>query len=134
MSSYTKTVLIEKLSSQQLTENEKIEFKTKWHQNNGKSISAIGNDEKGGWLIVGINDSGVLLDNNSGWLIKQENQIENHIRQYLEPDSTVQSISIESLNNKKFILIEIINPKAVVSWNKKFYKRVRNKNRRNDPR
>ena len=124
MSSYTKTVLIEKLSSQQLTENAQIEFKTKWHQDYGKSISAIGNDEKGGWLIVGINDNGVLLDNSSGWLRKQENQIENHIRQYLEPDSTVQSISIESLNNKKFILIEIINPKAVVSWNKKFYKRV----------
>ena len=124
MSSYTKTVLIEKLSSQQLVENEKIEFKTKWRQDYGKSISAIGNDEKGGWLIVGINDSGVLLDNSSGWLRKQENQIENHIRQYLEPDSTVQSISIESLNNKKFILIEIINPKSVVSWNKKFYKRV----------
>ena len=124
MGSYTKKVLLEKLSSQQLTESENIEFKSKWHQDYGKSISAIGNGEEGGWLIVGIGDKGFLLGKNSGWIKKQEANIENHISHYLKPNSTAQSISVEVLNNKKFILIEIINPKAVVSWNGKFYKRV----------
>ena len=123
MSSYTKTVLLEKLSSQQLTESENVEFKSQWHQEYGKSISAIGNEEEGGWLIVGIDDKGFLLGKNSDWIKKQEANIENHISQYLEPNSTVQSISVEIVK-KKFILIEIINPKAVVSWNGKFYKRV----------
>ena len=124
MGSYTKTVLLEKLSSRQLTENENVEFKSQWYQGYGKSISAIGNEEDGGWLIVGIDDKGSLLGKNSGWIKKQEANIENHISQYLEPNSTAQSISVETVNNKKFILIEIINPKAVVSWNGKFYKRV----------
>ena len=54
MGSYKKTALLEKLSSQQLTESENIEFKSQWHQDYGKSISAIGNGEEGGWLIFGI--------------------------------------------------------------------------------
>ena len=124
MSYYTKTVLLKKISSQQLTENENVEFKSQWDQDYGKSISSIGNEEEGGWLIVGINDTGHFLDKNSGWIKKQESKIESHISQYLEPNSTVQSISIEAIDKKKFILIEIINPKAVVSWRGKFYKRV----------
>ena len=124
MDSYTKTVLLDELSSRQLTEREHVEFKSMWHQDYGKSISAIGNEEEGGWLIIGIDDKGFLLGKDSGWMKKQETDIENHISQYLEPNSTVQSISVETVNNKKFILIEIINPKAVVSWNGKFYKRV----------
>ena len=124
MGSYIKTVLLKKLSSQQLTESENVEFKSQWHQDYGKSISAIGNEEEGGWLIIGIDDKGFLLGKSSGWIKKQEAYIESHISQYLEPNSTVQSISVETVNNKKFILIEIINPKAVVSWNGKFFKRV----------
>ena len=123
MDSYTKTLLLEKLSSQQLAENECVEFKPKWHQEYGKSISAIGNKKEGGWLIIGIDDEGVLLGKNSAWIKKQEIYIESHISQYLEPNSIV-SIFVETVNNKKVILIKIINPKAVVSWNGKFYKRV----------
>ena len=36
----------------------------------------------------------------------------------------MSSVSVENVNNKRFILVEIINPKAVVGWNKKFYKRI----------
>ena len=61
MGSYTKTVLLEKLSLSKLTENQDVEFKSKWHQDYGRSISAIGNEKKGGWLIIGINDNGSLL-------------------------------------------------------------------------
>jgi len=124
VASYKKTVLLEKITSKQLTENAHIEFKSQWHQSFGQSISAIGNEDKGGWLIIGIDDKGVLLGKDSGWVKKQETQIENHISQYLEPNSTVQSISIETLDHKKFILIEIINPKSVVFWNGKPHKRV----------
>ena len=75
MSSYTKTVLLEKLIAQQLTESKNVEFKSKWHQDYGHSISAIGNEENGGWLIVGIDDKGLLLDKNSAWVKKQKNLI-----------------------------------------------------------
>ena len=124
MSSYTKTVLLEKLSSQQLIESENMEFKSQWHQGYGKSISAIGNEEEGGWLIIGVNDKGFLISKNSDWIKKQASKVESQISQCLEPNSTVQSISIEDVGNKKFILIEIINPKALVYWRGKCYKRV----------
>ena len=124
MGSYTKTVLLEKLSSQQLTESENVEFKSQWDQSYGKKISAMGNEDSGGWLMVGVDDNGRVIGKNLNWLRKQEAKIESHISEYLEPYSTVQSISIETINNKKFILIEIINPKAVVSWNGEAYKKI----------
>lgn len=124
MGSYIKTVLLEKLSSQQLTENDNVEFKSQWDQHYGKKISAMGNEDSGGWLMVGIDDKGRVIDKNLNWLKKQEAKIESHISEYLEPYSTVQSISIETINNKNFILIEIINPKAVVSWNGEAYKKI----------
>ena len=124
MGSYTKTVLLEKLSSQQLTESENVEFKSQWEQSYGKKISAMGNEDSGGWLMVGVDDNGRVIGKNLNWLRKQEAKIESHISEYLEPYSTVQSISIETINNKKFILIEIINPKAVVSWNEEAYKKI----------
>ena len=124
MSSYIKTDLLKELSSQKLVENEHVELKSKWNQEYGKSISAFGNTEEGGWLLIGVNDAGLVLNQNLNWLKKQKDRIESHISQYLESYATVQSISIETVNNKNFILIEIINPKVVVSWNGKFYKRV----------
>ena len=124
MGSYTKTVLLKKLSSQHLTESENVEFKSQWDQSYGKKISAMGNEDSGGWLMVGVDDNGRVIGKNLNWLRKQEAKIESHISEYLEPYSTVQSISIETINNKKFILIEIINPKAVVSWNGEAYKKI----------
>ena len=123
MSSYTKSLLLKKLSTQKLVETQYIEFKSKWHQNYGKSLSAIGN-KKGGWLIIGIDNKGFLLGKSLEWAKKQEELIDGHISQYLEPYSTVSSVSVEVINKKSFILIEIINPKAIVAWNEKFYKRV----------
>lgn len=124
MSYCAKKELLEKLSSQQAAENESLEFKSQWHEDCGKSVSAIGNRENGGWLIVGISDKGYLLENSSSWIKKQEALIESHISQHLEPSSAAQAISVEALNNKQFALIEIINPKAAVSWRGKFYKRT----------
>ena len=123
MEQWTKDRLLKELFTGQLRESETIEFKEQWTQNSGKSLSAIGNGEKRGWLIIGVNDDGHLLDKDSQWAKKQQHQIENHIIQYLEPNSTVQTISVESVNNRFCLFIEIINPNSVVSWNQKFYER-----------
>ena len=133
MSTYTKKSLLEKLSSGQLTESENMEFKSNWRQDYGKNISAIGNQEKGGWLIVGLNDKGQAINKGFEWTKKQKTDIENHVGQYLEPNSTASSISIETVNNSKYIFIEIINPKAVVSWNSKSYIRTGSTTREMNP-
>ncbi len=124
MGAYTKTVLLKKLSDRLLSENESIEFKEKWHREHGHSISAIGNNNTGGWLIVGVNDEGVLPGKNLKWIKKQQSQIEGHINQCLEPHAAVPSVSIESVNNKLCLLIEIINPQKRVSWSEKSYRRI----------
>ena len=42
---------------------------------------------------------------------------------YLNPSAIVQSILIESFEKKYFIVIEVITPPSIVSWNQKYYKR-----------
>ncbi len=120
----TKRDLLERLSKGQLHEDEAVEFKESWQRDNGKSLSAIGNRKQGGWLIVGVNDSGYLIDRDSGWIKKQKNTIESQIRNLLKPSATAQFVSIEELDGKKCLFIEIVNPGASVSWNGKFYKRT----------
>ena len=124
MGLYTKENILKKLSEGCLAEGETIEFKEGWEQSNGKNISSIGNGDDKGWLIIGVNDKGDILNNNSNKLQKLKNKIESHIRHYLKPSSTAQYISIENVKNKKCIFIEIVNPGYPVSWNEEFYKRV----------
>lgn len=121
---HTKDQIIKRLSEGSLKENEYIELKEQWAQENGKVFSAIGNANKKGWVLVGVNDKGEILQNSDKDLNRQKSHIENHIDQYLDPSATVQSISIESIEQKKFLLIEVINPNSVVSWNDKFYKKI----------
>ena len=124
MEKYTKEQLLEKLSSGHLKESETIEFKEQWTQNSGRSISAIGNGEKGGWLIIGVNDNRRVINREANWTKKQIELIENHIIQYLEPNATVQFISSESIDSNSIVIIEIINSKSIVAWDNKFYKQV----------
>ena len=125
MKQYTKEGVLEKLSAAQLVEGETIEFKQTWIQDYGKSISSIGNRENSrGWIIIGVSDKGQLIDNDLGEFQKKKEQIESHIREYLNPSSTAQHISIEDVKNKKCIVIEVVDPGYPVSWNNKFYKRI----------
>ncbi len=75
-------------------------------------------------MIVGVNDNGCLMDRDSGWIKKQKDIVESQIRNLLKPSATAQFISIEELDGKKCLFIEIINPGSPVSWNGKFYKRT----------
>ncbi len=124
MKSYLKEHVLKALSNSSLTESETIEFKQKWEQHHGKGISAIGNSNPKGWLIIGVKNNGDLLDQHLENLEDQKNKIENHVNGYLKPSATVQHISIETINNKQCILIEIIDPGYPVAWNNKFYKRT----------
>ena len=120
--------LFKKLNDGQLEESELVEFKREWNQDCGKSFSSIGNGNQEGWMIIGIEDNGVIIDSSNQQIKEQKQQIENHITEYLEPSSTVQSISIQSLEEKYFIVIEIIQPNSIVSWNQKYYKRTGTRN------
>ena len=123
MKRYIKEDLLKQLFIGQLNESETVEFKEQWRQNNGRSLSAIGNGEERGWMIIGVDDNGCLINEDIQSIKKQRPQIESHIIEYLNPSATVQSISIESFKEKHFIVIEITTPTSIVSWNQKYYKR-----------
>ena len=96
---YTKTDLLEKLSTGQLKESEAVEFKEQWGQNSGREISAIGNRNQGGWLIIGVNDNCCVLNIDIGRIKKQKEHIENHIRQYLDPRLCLPNLLEKTFNN-----------------------------------
>ena len=123
MKRYLKENLLKELFAGQLHESEVVEFKEKWSQSNGKSLSAMGNGEERGWMIIGVDDKGHLLNKDKQWIKKQKHQIESHINEYLNSSATVQSISMESFEKKYCIVVEIIPHTSVVSWNHKYYKR-----------
>ena len=101
MKKHTKEQLLQKLSTHQLNESETIEFKEQWRQDNGKSLSAFGNGENGGWLIVGIDDKGRLLGKELHWAKKQKDFIERHIMGYLEPQVAANSILTRIYSRKQ---------------------------------
>lgn len=110
--------LIESLAAQ-------VELKRSWKQDNGKEISAIANhpSRDGGWLIMGVEDTGHLSRKDQAWLRKTEAEVSNHIEQYLSHTYTV-NISGEAINSSYVILLEIIPIDDVVFWNDKAYKLV----------
>ena len=124
MKRYTKEDLLKQLFIGQLNESETVEFKEQWRQKNGKSLSAIGNGEERGWMIIGVDDNGCLVNEDIQWAKKQKHQIEGHIIEYLNPSATVQSISIEFFEKKQFIIIEITTPTSIVSWNQNIIKEM----------
>lgn len=118
--------IISKINNGTLTEcrYNNIELKSTWDQDCGKKISALANKniETPSWLCVGINDAGEIIGNIESWARKTENNISQHINQYLDPHQTCKSIACHELNSKWFVIIELNNPGAVVDWNKKAFK------------
>lgn len=118
--------LILSLKSGTLLEHryQNLELKENWHREDGKKISALGNRKADGsqWLCVGIKDNGELGDFDYKSAKAIEENISNHLNQFLDPIQTCKTISCHDIDEKWFIVIEIINPGAVVYWNNSAYK------------
>lgn len=108
--------------------NQNIELKSSWHQDHGKKISALCNKINDGkkFLIIGVADDGVPVKNNEAWLKQTEEQISQHLNQYLDPVSCIHIFKTYYNDNEScgLIILELINPGAVVYWNKNAYKAV----------
>jgi len=122
--------LIQSVLSHKIKEhlNQNIELKSSWHQDHGKKISALSNkinDDKK-YLIIGVADNGVPIKNNEAWLKQTEEQISQHLNQYLDPVSCINTFKTHYDENEDcgFLILELINPGAVVYWNKNAYKAV----------
>lgn len=117
--------ILAQLQQSKLSESETIEFKSVWDdKNKGRGLSAFANQQRGGWLLVGVNDEGQICSQ-LGQLKKQKIRIEQQISFLLAPSSAVQAVSIEALNkNQHVLVVEVINPGSLVAWDGVCYKRV----------
>src|SRR5690242_12767798 len=118
--------LIQKIEAGDLTEvlANRVEFKSSWQQDHGKDVSAIANHEsmQGGWLVVGLDDKGVLLGRDHAWAKQTEEQVSGHILQYLSPTWTVTETFGHQLSKGYLLFLSISNPGEVVTWNGRAFK------------
>ncbi|TGK92224.1 RNA-binding domain-containing protein [Leptospira bourretii] len=118
------TIKIQKNEIKEQLFSGEIELKSSWKQENGKKISALSNrlDQNTKWLLIGIDDDGKVLQNNSKWLKETEKQISDHLNLYLDPVITCTKIHSIDKDDQRYIALELNNPSAVVYWNGKAYK------------
>ena len=103
----------------------RLELKSEWKTEHGKNISAMANHESltGGWLIVGIDDSGKLTGRDKGWCKKNYEILGNQINEHLSPSHAVKETYAEYFEGGYAILLEIQNPAYVTNWKGRAYKR-----------
>ena len=102
-----------------------VELKSSWSQEVGKEISSLAVDDslEKKWVVIGISDSGVVLNSDEKWLAQTEHQISNHINQYLSP-TWACAVNPFSSGVGTYVVLEITNPGDLTYWNGKVYKRV----------
>ena len=119
--------LLQLIKEQRLVEisASNVELKSSWQQDNGKKISMLANRniEYISWLIIGIDDSGALLNKTERWTKETEEIISQHLNQYLDPIQCIKELRpVKIEDNNWIIILSIVNPGSVVRWNNKAYK------------
>lgn len=122
-----KEELLNKIKNNSLLEHlvNGIELKSNWKQDNGKKISGLANrqSQEKKYLLIGLDDKCYFSHSNDSWIKKTEEEISQHINQFLDPPDAVSSIeTLKVTEINSVIMIEIQNPGCVVYWNQKPYK------------
>lgn len=104
----------------------RLELKSSWRTEHGRSISAIANHETltGGWILVGVDDTGKLIGHDEAWCKKNYEKIGNQINQFLNPQQAVKEMHTAFFDGCYCILLEIQNPDYVTNWVERAYKRT----------
>ena len=104
-------------------ESETLEFKGSLHLKDeiGKAISSLSNSN-GGRILVGVSDNGKIIGIDSGKNTIEE--LANYIKRHSDPQ-IFPSIILEEVNDKKIIVIEVLEGKdKPVFFKDRAYKRV----------
>lgn len=101
-----------------------VELKRSWDQENGKKLSAFANRLAAPvqWMCIGIADDGSLCARTEAWAKSTEETISQHLNQYLDPQTTCESITCHDDNGNWFVVIKFGSPGSVVYWNNAAYK------------
>ena len=95
-----------------------VELKPNWDIEYGKKISGLANrlENQKSWLIVGVNDDGLLSGRDESWVKGVEQVISQQANNFLNPTQTVRQISCFEVNTHWIIVISIQSPGAVTYW------------------
>jgi len=108
------------LQEERLTEHgyENVELKRDWDKKHGDKVSMLcnGQPEEECFLIIGVEDNGLLAGKNEGWLTSTLETVSQHFNQYLDPSIALLDITTEDVLGSKVIICIIKNPGVVVKW------------------
>lgn len=101
-----------------------VELKRKWDSDFGRKISGLANRSQSSraWLVIGVNDDGTLAGFDENWADQTNKTISEHLNKYLDPASACEKLYSESINGKWVVILEIVNPGAVVRWDGRAWK------------
>lgn len=117
--------LVIAIQSESFTEidDANVEFKESWAHKDGRDLSALANniDKKNSYLVIGVTDSGKIVGKNKDWCTKEEHKIGNNLLQHLTPTWSAQIKPIEVRPNEWIIVLIVINPGDLVTWEGQSY-------------
>jgi hypothetical protein len=106
-----------------------VELTENWSQEKGKKLSSHANALAAGtfpvdvsWLVVGVQDCGILCGNSEEWAREQELQIAGHLREYLDPFQACRSLVCFETPAGWIVVLEIHSPNTATLWNGSAYK------------
>jgi predicted HTH transcriptional regulator len=100
-----------------------VELKSNWKQDYGHKASALANKhhQPRSWLIIGVDDSGCLLNQNEDWARQQEQSISQHLNEKLDPEQACVAVHTSKIDGAYVVIIELTNPGEVVYWGANAY-------------
>ncbi|NQY74357.1 MAG: putative DNA binding domain-containing protein [Candidatus Margulisbacteria bacterium] len=109
--------MVRKENTEILKENQTIEFKSSWRDDNQKTLCAFANSH-GGKLILGVDDSG-----NPIGLTKSEKLMEDIPSKCNEKMGIFPKVSLKKKAKQELIEVDIEKQEAPISYNGKYYVR-----------
>ncbi|MBW7452457.1 RNA-binding domain-containing protein [Paenibacillus sepulcri] len=101
-----------------------VELKREWKREVGEEVSALGNKLTHDvfWIVIGVEDNGLLSGKNEKWVKQTEQNISQHFNENLDPVQTSDGITCHQINGSYIVIIKISNPGSVVRWRHNSYK------------
>jgi hypothetical protein len=101
-----------------------LELKETWTRSHGEKLSALGNrtDAEPKWFCLGVRDDGSLCGHGEKWVRSTEQVLSQHLNAYLDPVQACKKLSCHQVESSWVIVIELMNPGAVVKWDRSAYK------------
>ena len=100
-----------------------LELKEDWARRHGDKISGLANklDQIVCFMVLGVNDNGLLAGRSAGWAKQTEEVLSQQINTSLDPVQACSAISCHEVGGSWVIILTIRNPGEVTYWTEEAY-------------